>query len=162
MTQPELNALFAALAGELQALGIPLSKHIDPHLVINTRAQRRLGCCVHREGRYTIQVSQSILDDPQLLRTTLAHELLHTCPGCLDHGATWKTYAKTAGEALGLSITRTVALEENAQPLRREEKKYFLRCEKCGAVIGRYRMCKLVKYPWRYRCAACGGKLKRI
>ena len=54
MTQPELNALFASLAGELRALGIPLSKDIDPQPVINTRAQRRLGCCVHREGRYTI------------------------------------------------------------------------------------------------------------
>ena len=61
MTQPELNALFASLAGELRALGIPLSKDIDPQPVVNTRAQRRLGCCVHREGRYTIQVSQSVL-----------------------------------------------------------------------------------------------------
>lgn len=162
MTQPELNALFASLAGELRTLGIPLSQHIDPQPVINTRAKRRLGCCVHREGRYTIQVSQSVLDNPPLLRTTLAHELLHTCPGCLNHGPAWKAYAKTVGEALGLSITRAVELEGDAAPLRREEMKYFLRCEKCGAVIGRYRMCKLVKYPWRYRCAACGGKLKRV
>ena len=116
MTQPELNALFASLAGELRALGIPLSQHIDPQPVINTRAQRRLGCCVHREGRYTIQVSQSVLGDPQLLRATLAHELLHTCPGCLNHGAAWKAYAKTVGEALGLSITRAVELEGDAAP----------------------------------------------
>ena len=108
MTQPELNALFASLAGELRALGIPLSRHIDPQPVINTRAQRRLGCCICREGRYTIQVSQSVLDDPQLLRATLAHELLHTCPGCLNHGAAWKAYAKTVGEPLGFLELRVL------------------------------------------------------
>ncbi len=101
MTQPELNALFASLAGELRALGIPLSKDIDPQPAINTRAQRRLGCCVHREGRYTIQVSQCVLDDPRLLRTTLAHELLHTCPGCLNHGPAWKILRQNRGGGPG-------------------------------------------------------------
>lgn len=162
MTQPELDALFTGLRRELEGLGLPLSREIDPQPVINTRAKRRLGCCIRREGQFTIQVSQSILGDSQLLRATLVHELLHTCYGCQNHGKRWKAYAQTAGEALGLSITRTVKAEGEAQPLRREEMKYFLRCEQCGAVIGRYRMCKLVKYPWRYRCAACGGKLQRI
>ena len=162
MTQGELDALFTGLRGKLEELGLPLSREIDPQPVINTRAKRRLGCCVRREGQFTIQVSQSILGDPQLLRATLVHELLHTCYGCQNHGKRWKAYAQTAGEALGLSITRTVKAEGESQPLRREEMKYFLRCEQCGAVIGRYRMCKLVKYPWRYRCAACGGKLQRI
>ena len=162
MTQGELDALFTGLRGKLEELGLPLSREIDPQPVVNTRAKRRLGCCIRREGRFTIQVSQSILGDPQLLRATLVHELLHTCYGCQNHGKRWKAYAQTAGEALGLSITRTVKAEGEAQPLRREEMKYFLCCEQCGVVIGRYRMCKLVKYPWRYRCAACGGKLQRI
>ena len=131
MTQPELNALFASLAGKLRALGIPLSKDIDPQPVINTRAQRRLGCCVHREGRYTIQVSQSVLDDPPLLPGPPWPTSCSTpAPGCLNHGPAWKAYAKTVGEALGLSITRAVELEGDAAPLRREAMKYFLRCEK--------------------------------
>ena len=147
MTQGELDALFTGLRGKLEELGLPLSREIAPQPVVNTRAKRRLGCCIRREGRFTIQVSQSILGDPQLLRATLVHELLHTCYGCQNHGKRWKAYAQTAGEALGLSITRTVKAEGESQPLRREEMKYFLRCEQCGAVIGRYRMCKLVKYP---------------
>ena len=162
MEKQELDALLAELSVQLRELGIPLGKHISPQVEVNTRAQRRLGCCVCREGRFTIQVSARLLEDAPLLRAILLHELLHTCYGCQNHGKRWKAYAQTAGEALGLSITRTVKAEGETQPLRREEMKYFLRCEQCGAVIGRYRMCKLVKYPWRYRCAACGGKLQRI
>ena len=101
MTQGELDALFTGLRGKLEELGLPLSREIDPQPVVNTRAKRRLGCCIRREGRFTIQVSQSILGDPQLLRATLVHELLHTCYGCQNHGKRWKAYAQTAGEALG-------------------------------------------------------------
>lgn len=153
----------AQVACEARALAIPISPQVNPHVQVNRRALSRFGCCYQRKDGFLIELAESLLVAPERsCRQTLAHELLHTCPGCLNHGPAWKAYAKTVGEALGLSITRAVELEGDAAPLRREEMKYFLRCEKCGAVIGRYRMCKLVKYPWRYRCAACGGKLKRV
>ena len=116
MENQELDALLAELSAQLRELGIPLGKHIAPQVEVNTRAQRRLGCCVCREGRFTIQVSARLLEDAPLLRATLLHELLHTCPGCLNHGPAWKSYAKTVGEALGLSITRAVELEGDAAP----------------------------------------------
>ena len=160
MTQPELNALFASLAGELWALGIPLSKDIDPQPVVNTRAQRRLGCCVHREGRYTIQVSQSVLDNPPLLRATLAHELLHTCPGCRNHGERWKSYAQRMNQAYGYQIRRTSACEElqvpDVKPVR-----HLLVCQSCGREFPRATASVLVRHPERYRCR-CGGTLRRL
>ena len=101
MEKQELDALLAELSAQLRELGIPLGKHIAPQVEVNTRAQRRLGCCVCREGRFTIQVSARLLEDGPLLRATLLHELLHTCYGCQNHGKRWKAYAQRVGEALG-------------------------------------------------------------
>jgi len=162
MTQEELDSLSAEIAEALRGLGIPLSGHISPAVLVNSRAKRRLGCCYCRDGVYTIEVSSRLLEQPDRLRQTLAHELLHTCRGCRDHGEKWKAYAAKVNEALGYSIQRLApVMGESQEPLRREKIKYVLECQSCGAKICRSRMSKAVKYPWRYRCK-CGGKLKRI
>ena len=161
MEKQELDALLAELSAQLRELGIPLGKHIAPQVEVNTRAQRRLGGCIRKEGAFTIQVSQRLLDQPELLRNTLLHELLHTCYGCQNHGKRWKAYAQKVGQALGVDIRRTALVEESWVPLRREEVKYLLRCQSCGRVIPRRRRSKAVEHPERYRCA-CGGKLERV
>lgn len=100
-------------------------------------AQRRLGCCIRKEGAFTIQVSARLLGQPELLRNTLLHELLHTCYGCQNHGKRWKACAQKVGQAWGVDIRRTAAVEGPWEPLRREEVKYLLRCQSCGRVIPR-------------------------
>lgn len=160
MEQEELDRLMGEIRGELRELGIPISKKLIPCVKINTRAKRRLGCCYFTQAGCMIEVSAAILGDRELLRLTLVHELLHTCPGCRNHGAKWKAWAQQAGEAMGLDIRRTVPVEGEVKPLRQEEIKYVLICESCGARIQRRRMSKAVKYPWRYRCK-CGGQLRR-
>lgn len=164
MTQEELNGLLQEMRDTLQKLGIPLSQRIMPAVQVNARARRRLGCCYYRptENAYLIEVSASLLDRPEKLRETLAHELLHTCPGCRNHGEKWKAWADKVNSALGFSVQRLAPLEEGeGAPLRQDPVKYILQCQKCGKLIRRRRMCKVVKAPWRYRCT-CGGKLKRV
>lgn len=101
MEKQELDALLAELSAQLRELGIPLGKHIAPQVEVNTRAQRRLGCCVCREGRFTIQVSARLLEDAPLLRATLLHELLHTCYGCQNHGKRWEGLCPAGGGGPG-------------------------------------------------------------
>lgn len=161
MLQSELDELMAGLHRELKSLGIPVSSRLLPGVKVNTRAKRRLGCCFCQSGRYWIEISQTVLEDEDLLKQTLVHELLHTCPKCRDHGRQWKAYAQAVNETLGYRIERTVKTEAPMGPLRHEEIKYILECQSCGAQIKRMRMSKAVKYPWRYRCP-CGGKLKRV
>ncbi len=161
MPQIELDGLMARLRRELISMGIPVSTRLEPEVRINTRAKRRLGCCYYQSGRYWIEVSQAVLEDEDLLKQTLVHELLHTCPKCRDHGPKWKAYAQTVNEKLGYRIERTVKTKTPAGSLRHEEIKYILECQSCGAQIKRMRMSKAVKSPWRYRCP-CGGKLKRV
>ncbi len=161
MEQQELDGLMKSIWDDLQGLGIPVSENIVSNVLVNTRAKRRLGCSILREGVYTIEVSSRILDRPELLRQTLIHELLHTCRGCRDHGTRWKAYAQRVNDAWGLSIERTVKAQEALAPLREEKVRYILECTVCGAKYPRSRMSKAVKLPQRYQCR-CGGKLQRI
>ncbi len=163
MSPEQADQELARMIADLRQLDIPVSGKILPRVKINTRARRRLGCCYPRPGGwFEIEVSARLLEDGDKLRQTLAHELLHTCPGCQNHGPAWKAHAARVNAAWGMEITRLApAGEEDALPLRQEAPKYLLGCTACGRLFPRSRLSKAVKQPWRYRCP-CGGKLKRL
>lgn len=168
--QQNLDVLLAEMTTKLKQAGIPVSDKIAPAVIINRRAKKRLGCCIYREGLYTIEISSLLVDEkkysgvlaggsrPSLLEETMAHELLHTCPGCRNHGKLWKQYAAAVNCSYGYAIRRTVETGDNPEI---NEAKYILLCRQCGREIKRQRLSKAVKYPARYRCA-CGGRLKRV
>lgn len=157
----DCDELMKAVAAQARAAGIPVSERIEPRVVINRRAVNRLGCCKRKGCGYVVELAARVAEGPEEgCRETLAHELLHTCQGCHNHGALWKEYARRMNETYGYHIKR-VAPEETAEQLRPRPFKYILRCEKCGAELGRYRMSPLVRHPERYRCR-CGGRLRRV
>ena len=39
--------------------------------------------------------------------------------------------------------------------------KHKIICQKCGAEIYRQKQSELIKHPWKYCCARCGGTLKK-
>lgn len=159
--QAELDTLMQLMIQELRALNIPISPHILPSVAINKRAKRRLGCCKRLGERFTIEVSATLLTDEPRLRQTLAHELLHTCPGCQNHGERWKAYAAIVNAAWGMEISRLAPPNEDEPArLRHDAVKYLLTCERCGKQFPRTRMCPPVQHPERYRCP-CGGRLRR-
>ena len=105
-----------------------------------------------------IEVAQRVAEGPaEGCRETLAHELLHTCYGCRNHGRRWKSYAEKMNRAYGYSISRSSTNEEmgvgDARPYR-----YLVRCQNCGMEFKRFRASNLTRHPERYRCK-CGGKL---
>ncbi|PWM22537.1 MAG: sprT domain-containing protein [Oscillospiraceae bacterium] len=163
--EPELcrgndpDRLLAQVIAEAKSLGIPVSAAIAPQVRINARARTRFGRCVCRSGRFFIELSARLLDAPeQSCRQTLAHEVLHTCPGCQNHQARWKSYAARMNTAFGYRIGRTgvsqeLGIEED-RPVR-----YRLVCEQCGAELTRMRKSPLIAHPERYRCR-CGGRLR--
>ncbi|MBR3756177.1 MAG: sprT domain-containing protein, partial [Firmicutes bacterium] len=95
------------------------------------------------------------------------HELLHTCPGCLNHGPKWKAYAGIVQQRCGYQIVRTGGDKDKAPAIEaaRQKKregyqiKYLLVCTKCGQEFPRFRKSNLVLYPEKYRCK-CGGTIK--
>lgn len=160
MDQNRVNALLAQVIGEARALGIPVSEGIAPEVKLNRRATGRFGCCIRRDGTYTIELSARLLNaEEQAVRQTLAHEVLHTCWGCANHGARWKGYAARMNAACGYTIARTdtcerLGVEDTART------RYVLVCTRCGTQFRRSRRSRLVEHPERYRCR-CGGRLER-
>ena len=157
----DFDALLSAVAEQARALGIPVSDRVDPHVRVNRRAVTRFGCCIRREGGYLIELTERLLEAPErACLQTLAHEVLHTCPGCRNHGVRWKGYAQRMNEAYGYDIRRTGTCEEleipDVRPVR-----HLLVCQACGKEFPRAVASALVRHPERYRCR-CGGTLRRM
>lgn len=165
-TQEELNKRLQDGILFLQQCSIPVSGSILPDLKLNYRAKTRLGCCIRKKDCFLIEISaicfdaQLLQEHPKLIEQTILHELLHTCPGCQNHGAQWKAYAASVNQLTGYSINRTIKIKMQKQK-ESPEKPYCLICENCGQKIARQKCTKVIINPELYRCK-CGGKLKRI
>lgn len=156
----DFDTLLAQVARETRALAIPISPRVNPHVQVNRRAPSRFGCCYRRKDGFLIELAESLLLAPeQSCRQTLAHELLHTCPGCRNHGPLWRSYAQQMNQAYGYEITRTGTHQAlgvpDARPVR-----HLVICQVCGMEFRRTRASALVCHPERYRCR-CGGQLIR-
>ena len=142
----EFDALLARAVEQARALGIPVSARISPRVAVNRRAVTRFGCCIRRGGEYVIELSERLLEaEERACMQTLAHEVLHTCPGCRNHGALWKEYAARMNGAYGYAISRTGTCEAlgvaDVRPVR-----YRLVCERCGQEFCRSRRSPLVDH----------------
>lgn len=159
------DALLAQVIAQARALGIPVSAKIDPHVRINTRAKKRFGCCIGSvKSGFVIELAAALLPaGEKSCMQTLAHEVLHTCPGCQDHGDKWKAYAARMNAAYGYAIRRTDRPENlgvELPPATAPVYRWRIVCTGCGKSFLRQKTSPLIKTPQRYRCAACGGKLR--
>ncbi len=142
--------------------GIPVSEKINGP-VINRRARSRFGRCTKTKFGYVIEVSSRILVcEEKEIETIMLHELLHTCPNCMNHGSLWKKYAEQVNRKYGYQITPRTSYEKLGieNPGSREPVKYTIVCVQCGQEIKRRRRCPLVDHIDRYKCGKCGGKLE--
>ena len=155
----DFNGLLARVAAQARALDLPISPHIDPEVAINRRAAR-FGCCRRRGEGYQIELSDRLLEaGERACCQTLAHELLHTCPGCQNHGPRWRGYAQQMNAAYGYHIARTDTCAALGIP-DLAPARYVVVCNRCGMEYRRVRASRLVQHPEHYRCR-CGGTLTR-
>lgn len=159
MTPSDINVLLERVIAQARAVKIPVSPHISPAVVLNSRATGRFGCCIRKNGMFTIELSSRMLGaEEKAVMQTLAHEVLHTCYGCSNHAARWKGYAARMNAAYGYDITRTDSCVKLGVP-DTAKTRYLLVCTRCGAQIRRSKRSPLVEHPERYRCR-CGGTLE--
>ncbi len=144
---------------KLRGIGIPVGE-IDRWEVDRKRRSRwgnarKFGF----ERGFVISINQRLLEGHTQagLEETVMHELLHTCPGCMNHKAKWKHYAALVNAAFHLNITTFSPPEKKGLP--EDPAKYVVRCTECGMDFPRKRMCKIVRHPEAYVCSRCGGRL---
>lgn len=159
----DLQQLARECLAELESIGISCGR--ISRWTVNTRAKTRWGMCKKlSDGTFEIEIAAVLLRDEVsdlAAKNTVIHELLHTVPGCSDHGSRWKALATAVNEKLpGYAIRRTTSFAEKG--LTGEQKKpvyrYILRCSQCGRQILRQKRSAVVEHPERYRCS-CGGRL---
>ena len=167
--QQYLETIAENCTENLKAIGIPCGK--VKSFSVNTRAKNRWGQTrYNRAGNfYEININIALCDGSheEGLRNTLYHELLHTCPGCMNHGNLWNRYGRMVQSKLGYKILRCDTAENkgfssgeyqyNLEPVR-----YLFQCSECGSLIKRRRESKFTKHYDLYRCGRCGGKFVKI
>jgi len=157
-----INNLLQETISEAQKINIPIAKNINPNVAINNRAKGRFGRCKRTSGKYNIELSAFLLQaQEESVKEVLAHEVLHICPECLNHGKTWKRYAEMMNNRYGYSIARTNTCD-NLGIKSPKQKNYIIECQGCRAKITRERKSKLIENVNNYKCGKCGGKLLLI
>lgn len=147
----------------LDECNIPISENITAFR-LNGRLRSTWGRCRRwPDGHFEIELQKKMFENgsSEGIINTLIHELLHTCPGCFNHGKQWKKHAEIVKKRFGLNITRTDTAENKGMEetqLDMEKYKYKIKCCNCGHSWLRRRKVKLVKHPDWFRCP-CGGEL---
>ncbi len=213
----DLDEILSEIIEEARAINIPVPYHIKPQVKINSRPKKRLGCC-YKEGRFfVIEISKFLLDAVNdaatcnadfndsgcdtvaitvacntamnRVRQTIAHEVLHTCPECFDHGPLWRTYAAMMNNTYGYSIEKTTKWSVDEPCVNRKQSDdsrldgagkagtdidssnvhghgdcpkylYMIHCKSCGKEYPRQRFTKAMRKINAYRCSCCGGQLE--
>lgn len=138
----------------------------------STRMSRSLGITYRKASGFIIRISMVILQDDipnDTILSVLIHEILHTIPGCFNHGHLWKEYAAIINHAYpNLIITQYADPKKLSIPTPKKRKRastqkktFRFICKRCKKELIFYKKNKFVKHHKDYRCT-CGGKFKKI
>ena len=162
-----LNQLFTESYNDVVAAGLTPGKILN--VTINSRAKKRWGLCRLQNGYFSIEISNRLLDDNVddiATKNTIVHEILHTCPNCMNHGKEWQYNADIINNHYKgyYNISRTTSAEDKGlEPLgrvRNDSVKYTLVCTGCGRKIYYKRASKAIQAPQNYRCGYCRGRFE--
>lgn len=118
-----------------------------------------LGMCSKTADGFNLTFSTYILGNEELLKNTIAHELVHTIKGCYNHGDLFKATGKSLERYGFQGVDERVSDAEEMEIAKKNKAKYVLSCVKCGKQWYRQKKSKMVTQPWNYGCK-CGGMLK--
>lgn len=165
----DLRKLYNDCVMELKRINMDISDCIVK-VEVNGRLRTVLGRCNYnyRTGNYSIEINSCLLTDEaetQAAKETIIHELIHTCPGCMNHGYEWKRRGDRVSRMLGYDVCRLQnidTLNKWGVEVKEESWKYALVCNDCGNQYKRKRWSDALANPSRFRCGRCNGSLRVI
>lgn len=166
----DFNKIMSNCIAELESIGLTTYSRDIIGITVNNRLSRSLGRCIRKDGTFRIEIARKTAADNvdiDFVRNVIMHEIIHTMPGCWNHGHYFQFYASIVNRKLGyhVSTTETAANMEAAgvKPIVKSEvARYALVCRKCGGKIYRERWCAALANPSGYRHSGCGGDLYTI
>ena len=100
MTNEQIKKLVLNYADMLKEKGFPVGNIIDVKL---SWGRKTLGLCqMTNKGNYIIRISK--YSDVDTMEGTIFHEIIHTFPGCLNHGEGFKQYASIINRLYDMNI----------------------------------------------------------
>lgn len=159
-----LDAMFEKYYQFLCDCGLDLPERNRLEIAVNTRAHSFYGVTRRVKGRpgcFKIEINKDLLDDrnPNTpLVETIIHELLHTIPGCFNHGEKWQGIVDTINQHTGLHISRTSTIEDKGLVVFSRPDRaplYRVTCPACGRSIEYRRAAKVILHPERFVCGYC-------
>ena len=113
ISKQKAEELLKRVISEAKASGIPVSRRISTEVCSNARAKKRFAACRKKGRDFYIEINERLLSGEipeEKIREILAHEVLHTCRGCFDHGEKWKNSKVQRTGAGGTGNKRTCPL----------------------------------------------------
>lgn len=160
-----LTRLFYESMCEVKSVGLEPGDIVN--VSINSRAKNRWGQTrrvmnSRYDSIFSIDISDRLLHDnvsDEAAKETIIHEIIHTIPGCFDHGRQWQIAAeKINAKYPKYNIKRTNSPEEKGIQVTNDDYKYIVSCDVCHKEYGYNRAAKVIKNPNHFRCV-CGGTL---
>lgn len=167
----DFNTMVNEVYISLRRRGVPIK---NCPVTISHRLKRAFGktrCKIrYGERSYYIQIASYLVENGSEhgIKSTIAHEYIHTCDGCLNHGALWKRYGNMVSDLYDISRCSTYeskGISENAvQAIQanREQFKYIVKCTTCNHEWKYKRMCKTLKLIERCTCPYCNTMALKV
>ena len=165
-----ITKIFNTVSKELIKIGVPIPiKDIVKVGELKTRSKRVRGVTytfkriaynnpnIDDKTNY-IGINKKLIEDNFEIEKTMVHELIHTIPGCNNHGPNFKRYAGLINRhypEYNVSTYYTSDSDETENIADTKKPKYVVTCENCGAKTYFYRKCKTLDIISRCTCKKC-------
>ena len=162
-----ITKIFNTVSKELIKIGVPIPvKDIKKVGELKTRSKRVRGVTyTFKRIAYNnidktnyIGINKKLIGEDFEIEKTMAHELIHTIPGCSNHGPNFKRYAELINRhypEYNVSTYYTPDSDETENIANIKKPKYVVTCETCGTKTYFYRKCKTLDIISRCTCKKC-------
>lgn len=157
MTNEQIKELVLNYADMLKEKGFPVGNIIDVKL---SWGRKTLGLCqMTNKNNYIICISK--YSDVDTMEDTIFHEIIHTFPGCLNHGTAFQKYAGIINRLYNMNIGTYGRMPKNRTNVK-------LVCPCCKKVLYQYKdlnnlqVLKVRKETKDYWSKCCHKNIKLI
>lgn len=168
-TAADVEKIFNQCQKDLENIGVGHGKVAE--FALEKLRKDDYGYTVRISGTDTFHVSIStIFLDERItldgLRGLMYHELLHTLPGCQNHGKKWTSLAKLVHEKFPACWVEQITPEANLgipdEVLYPKKPKYKIQCKCCSNYFYRTRWTAMLENIEEYTCRYCHGEFEII
>ena len=159
-----ITRIFNTVSKELIKIGVPIPvKDIKKVGELKTRSKRVRGVTYTAYNNPNIDdktnyigINKKLIGEASEIKGTMVHELIHTIPGCNNHGPNFKKYAGLINRHYPkYNVSTYYKVDEEDSEVVSKTPKYIVTCETCGAKSYFYRKCKTLDIISRCTCKKC-------